>query len=482
MILEHECKMIMLFITLPLCIIDVLLLFISNFSSISMEQMLMIVFFYFQYKNAFFSANPDFKWYKLPAPPLRTLNTRPNFIKIPQTKKQIDTPTSDDVPMNETLFNPGKLADETQLGSITSLINNDNNKNIIYNNKTPSTTVADIETDKNEDITFESSDKIDNQNLSPLNNFINITQPPKPFKKRMIHQNKDTKNVVRCIFTEDESTEDQDDLLQDLTGMDVENDDEITNNNIDSNVTKQELIDKVVDHICSSKDGSETNCITCSDNKQDKKEQRTSVRSCKGLRYAKFMAEGKLLVNKRNKKHNYSTIKINKKTDEHNYNNQVPRHIPIELNETIKKLAERTAKTVTYDEYDDTHQHSEDHIKKMFRAADFNLDAKIEALPSLSFEKFQQKKKENKKKKIFRNTKDMIRTKHNDSNDKSININNNILTGSRKRKPRKQSITRLDPQDNNNRTTPEQPQKETDDLFGLETLAEVAAKKAKIDQ
>lgn len=31
----------------------------------------------FQYKDVFFSKNPNFKWYKLPAPPLRTLSTRP---------------------------------------------------------------------------------------------------------------------------------------------------------------------------------------------------------------------------------------------------------------------------------------------------------------------------------------------------------------------------------------------------------------------
>ncbi|KAG8034729.1 hypothetical protein G9C98_007805 [Cotesia typhae] len=30
-----------------------------------------------EYKDAFLNANPDFKWYKLPAPPLRTLTTRP---------------------------------------------------------------------------------------------------------------------------------------------------------------------------------------------------------------------------------------------------------------------------------------------------------------------------------------------------------------------------------------------------------------------
>jgi hypothetical protein len=37
-----------------------------------------VYFLYFQYKEAFLKANPDFKWYKLPAPPLRTLVTRPS--------------------------------------------------------------------------------------------------------------------------------------------------------------------------------------------------------------------------------------------------------------------------------------------------------------------------------------------------------------------------------------------------------------------
>lgn len=37
----------------------------------------MIFISIFQYKDVFFSKNPNFKWYKLPAPPLRTLSTRP---------------------------------------------------------------------------------------------------------------------------------------------------------------------------------------------------------------------------------------------------------------------------------------------------------------------------------------------------------------------------------------------------------------------
>jgi hypothetical protein len=42
------------------------------------------LFFFFQYKEAFLEANPDFKWYKLPAPPLRTLVTRPSNQKPPK--------------------------------------------------------------------------------------------------------------------------------------------------------------------------------------------------------------------------------------------------------------------------------------------------------------------------------------------------------------------------------------------------------------
>lgn len=62
-----------------------------------------------QYKDAFLKAHPDFKWYKLPAPPLRLLNTRPNnAVKSPKPSTGVIT--------------PGKLADETQLGGLSSLL------------------------------------------------------------------------------------------------------------------------------------------------------------------------------------------------------------------------------------------------------------------------------------------------------------------------------------------------------------------------
>jgi HMG box transcription factor BBX len=43
----------------------------------SMTFYLIVTIFIRQYKDVFFSKNPNFKWYKLPAPPLRTLSTRP---------------------------------------------------------------------------------------------------------------------------------------------------------------------------------------------------------------------------------------------------------------------------------------------------------------------------------------------------------------------------------------------------------------------
>lgn len=451
---------------------------------------------------------------------MRTLNTRPaNYYKTPPIKKNVE-PIDEPPQVQETLFNPGKLADETQLGSITSLINFSSqlsNSNII---KTPCTTVTDKETDKHEDDTKVSPEEfIKNSQLSPPVSFISLSMPPKPFKKRMLQQNKDNKHVVRSIFS---SNGDESDIYSNLQYSDpaedynnssitrmndeeneteaMQDDDFLThsyvnlNNNTNSNVTNQDLIDKVVDHMCSSINGNErdpSECITCSTRQRSSKEQRTSVRSCKGLRYAKFMAEGKLLVNKRSKKNDSPLSFFRNSVMNHSDENiQVPRHEPIELNETIKKLAERTAKNINIqNEYDgNTDEHyfmknlndaSEDHYKKVFRAADFNLDAKIEALPSLSLEKFLQKKKDSKKKKFFRNSKTILHSElKKEQKIGSKAENNNTITGSRKRKPRKQSITRLDPQNDKFNVVP-QPEA---DLFGLATLAEVAAKKPKIDQ
>ncbi|CAG2061164.1 unnamed protein product, partial [Timema podura] len=78
------------------------------------------------YKEAFMKANPDFKWYKLPAPPLRTLVTRvSNQAKPHKLHCQLTCGP----------IVPGKLADESQMGSLSSLLSssvaNNTNVNIV---------------------------------------------------------------------------------------------------------------------------------------------------------------------------------------------------------------------------------------------------------------------------------------------------------------------------------------------------------------
>lgn len=438
---------------------------------------------------------------------------------MPPAKKPLEL--TEDTKMSETLFTPGKLADETQLGSITSLINSGSQ------HLNPSKTYCITETDKPfPSVPSPSKDEMSQYDqLSPPVSSISLSMPSKPFKKRMIHQNKDNKRIVRSIFStnEDSNVDECDSSINQILSISsiestephqqnsdldltithqypeyVENLNNNLDNDPDSNVTKQELIEKVVDHMCTASTKNETDlteCVTCL-NRENKitKEHRTSVRSCKGLRYAKFMAEGKLLVNKRSKKYSSSSVPIPRSMANPEGINQVPRRESIELNETIKKLAERTSKSVnmfTSDFVDEnqsedsktaTPEPCDDNVKKMFNAADFNLDEKIEALPSLSLEKFQQKKKESKKKKFFRNAKPIDISEHKkdhfDVSSKMVE-NNNTLIGSRKRKPRKQSITRLDPQSDIKFSVVKQPET---DLFALVTLADVAAKKAKIDQ
>lgn len=87
----------------------------------------------FQYKDAFLNANPDFKWYKLPAPPLRTLSTRPTNKKQESSSNSGAQPAdsvkseyeSSDCTKSDRRdgqsIQPGKLADESQIGGLSSL-------------------------------------------------------------------------------------------------------------------------------------------------------------------------------------------------------------------------------------------------------------------------------------------------------------------------------------------------------------------------
>lgn len=96
--------------------------------------------YYFQYKDAFFSENPNFKWHKLPAPPLRSLPARP---KATERDSSLELEDMDESTANNDLQELKlhhfelkkvshvssvsdvanfKFADETQMGGLSQLI------------------------------------------------------------------------------------------------------------------------------------------------------------------------------------------------------------------------------------------------------------------------------------------------------------------------------------------------------------------------
>lgn len=119
----------------------------SRFVRDSCEDILIwISGLFLQYKDAFFSANPNFKWYKLPAPPLRSIpmQTRPDrhdsfsdpsyddcetmspMSKISHGSIDIDYENNAQHKLNENPIKSSvglfKLADEAQMGGLNSLM------------------------------------------------------------------------------------------------------------------------------------------------------------------------------------------------------------------------------------------------------------------------------------------------------------------------------------------------------------------------
>lgn len=132
------------------------------------------------------TANPNFRWYKLPAPPLRTLTTRP----MTKNSTPLSSPTS---PLTSE-FTPGKLADESQLGGLTSLMNNN---------------YAGIGKKDDEDVTEETKyiEKTDIPFFNAETDNNRYGTPPKPLKKRFVELYADDMKYMssRGFFGEGES-------------------------------------------------------------------------------------------------------------------------------------------------------------------------------------------------------------------------------------------------------------------------------------
>lgn len=444
----------------------------------------LIFLLFFQYKDAFFSANPDFKWYKLPAPPLRTLSSRPresidktvessnndyqeselertnnNSTRYDFNKKSNDDEAEVD-PKPLSMFTPGKLADEAQMGGLSSLLS----------------TKTEVQTP--------------NPYYSPPSyKFSTISNSIEYRSQETQHESERTDSIRELQNALTETTkmfvEDYDDKER-LYRYGVAND----------QFTNQDVIDQIVDKRYSKDDdGYQRNWSD---------DEKKSGRSCKGKRYQEFMAVGGLIVNKRQRKdypdrpdEGYSaSCSWDQGTSEMVTDEKTtPNEIEIESKEQP-----------------DTPE-TDNNTNKTFKAADFDLDAKIRALPSLSLEKFQQKKRENKRKKKTMNLKPKLenqiinsvpRPVVDERRDLAENWRETVI-GSQKRKPRKISITRLEinslvssDMNGGNKISPEikiateapctvvqnmgmSSQSHSADLLALATLAEVASNTSKIE-
>lgn len=395
-----------------------------------------------EYKDAFLSANPGFRWYKLPAPPLRTLTTRPTTISKPP-QATISTPS----PTYLSEFTPGKLADESQLGGLTSLMNN--NYSLLKKTEEDSPCCK-VEDNNNENPDLQNyqdtklPEKIQEMYASPTN-LIKPTLPPKPIKKRIYEQYEDEKACAKNIFEENNGS-----------------------------MTHQDLLNKVVDGIFANE-------------KDEPKEQKKSDRMCKGKRYERFMVEGRLLGNKKDTKltQHHRLSRIESKI-EHELTITKPANEPhrLDLENTIKRLAERTNIKIDFDNDElkpkvertrtisETSEGNSANVKSP--PINFNLDLRIDNLPSLSYDDFIRRKRESKKRKLKIKS-DLHSKVHRLDNSTTPKPELPPVVGSKKRK-NKQSITHL------NTTENETGLVRDNALLGLATLAMVAARTEKIGE
>lgn len=424
-----------------------------------------------EYKDAFLNANPDFKWYKLPAPPLRTLSTRPTNKKSEAGSSEncSDEMKGEDSSLDYSqsertdgdAIQPGKLADESQIGGLSSLF-------------TPQK-IQSTDTDEMANLT---TPKLETDNSTP-----------KPPKKR---------------YTElPLSMEQKEECKADLFGE--KNKRKESNNNHQTEMEERR---------------NEGNSYF-EDANADEQNFR-GERTCKGLRYQKFLAEqqrnfnSSAQPNKRRKlsgtrsapertegRRNSISSNVSEKTDSLSSEGNSSRGDLEHLVESAEGNIEASKPEETETEGAESEMDFGPWNHKRFRAEDFNLEKKIEALPSLSLEEFQEKKKQQrtKKKKILLKGNSSSSNKKNFDtlpclNDSNQNNRKNFrpsdepkeeeknLVGSQKRKARKQNITRNAALTNlsrqNNDQDPSKSWCASPDLEALACLATVAANRTKL--
>ncbi|KAG4069756.1 hypothetical protein HA402_003197 [Bradysia odoriphaga] len=421
-----------------------------------------------QYKDAFFSANPNFKWYKLPAPPLRTLSTRPGNTDRPPFNYactyDAENITNDSmhrtngtVSINEdtpatigTKSNRGanvgifKLADETQMGGLNSLMASYDSKSLSGNNNLG-----------------EHDGELDNS-INPSKMKLTPTNRTEPFTNMRYHAAKMQSQIDNQTNSHGNDT-----------------------SPYDSKRPIKAISPSAVDF----EDFVHHKLLTPEKNIFLEDENlKKSARACKGKRYLEFMSSGKISPSSKKLKVHHPHSPTSKATfdrDFKEYRQQYSTadHMYASHDESLKseyRKMDGTDSTGACDPAD----------SKLFDASDFDLEEKIRALPALSLDKYLSRKRETKKKKKI-NAKRPTTTKSPQTIGEAKERIRISMVGSQKRKARKESITRRDINHETMETVGlydivESPKVEekfaapltTDnasDLFFLATIAEVAA-------
>lgn len=402
-----------------------------------------------QYKDAFFTAHPDFKWYKLPAPPLRPPTIGSRLVQIepastialesehnhlddlvsPNEENHLNSadkgtlhagtfnlPTSSESELQnkplskkkEPQMGVFKFADEAQMGSLNSLMMD------TYEVKTTNQS--------------ECSSGALNQSKSDSQN--SLFEALSPEAKQLAEPCVNMKNHFYSKRPNDTSHE--------MSAY-------------DSKRFKRAFDSMHYEYY---------------DDDYSKK----ASRACKGKRYQEFMTLTRLTSTSKKTSKSATIVK-----------EEPPVAVP-ELQSTLEEQTRgkdnQSSDSIPYrNDLDHGTSESAANIEiksevKLFDASDFDLDTKINELPCLNLDEYLAKKKDTKKKKKIKGKfKPMIKPRVVAPEQKEK------IVGSRKRKARKESITRRDVSS----TIAEPLMPEADALFALATLAEVAANENHID-
>nr|XP_029719247.1 uncharacterized protein LOC109404968 [Aedes albopictus]XP_029719248.1 uncharacterized protein LOC109404968 [Aedes albopictus]XP_029719249.1 uncharacterized protein LOC109404968 [Aedes albopictus]XP_029719250.1 uncharacterized protein LOC109404968 [Aedes albopictus] len=396
-----------------------------------------------QYKDAFFTAHPDFKWYKLPAPPLRPQGI-PRPVKTDLLGLGSEYEYDDGAPYDTVEVKDEEPFDTDQRTNITTGEFITGESEFIY---------AEPQTESNpkkKNLEMAVFKLADEAQMGGLNSLMMDTYEGK------INQN-DSSLAGYCDGKPEQTTLDP--------------------SSPDPGTPVEPCIN-MKNHFYSKRPNDANRELSAYDSKRfkrafdsmhyeyyDEDYTRKTARACKGKRYKEFMTTR---LNSTSKKASKSATVVRDEqqplaqaaveispasiVSDHAFNDPVPRS-----NGAVDQAYSG------YIAYDDSNVGAKNDPRH-FDASDFDLDKKINELPCLDLDEYLTKKKDTKKKKKIKGKfKSTIKPRVTAVEQKEK------IVGSRKRKARKESITRRDVSLTENLVP------ETDALFALATLAEVAA-------